>query len=100
MRLIAHVLCAALALGGTSAAYAQEPSESSLDVTIRLLPENAVGPEESHGGSSCRPQRRGRFRRRRQIPPKTMRLPVRRRGGRDESSSEARERAREAGGDA
>ena len=45
-RLIAHVLCAALAMAGTVAAHAQEASESSLDVTIRLLPENAVGPEE------------------------------------------------------
>src|SRR5262245_50927204 len=42
--LVARALSAALAVAWAVAAYAQQPSESNLDVTIRLLPENAVGP--------------------------------------------------------
>ena len=44
--LVARAVCAALAMAWAVAAYAQQPSESNLDVTIRLLPENAVGPED------------------------------------------------------
>src|SRR5262245_33935543 len=44
--LIARAVCVALAMAGGVAAHAQAPSESNLDVTIRLLPENAVGPED------------------------------------------------------
>jgi hypothetical protein len=35
---LASAVCAALALGGAAGAHAQAPAESSLDVTIRLLP--------------------------------------------------------------
>ena len=44
--LIARAVCAAFAMAWAVAAYAQETSESNLDLTIRLLPENAVGPED------------------------------------------------------
>jgi len=44
--LIARAVCVALAMAGGVAAHAQAPSDSNLDVTIRLLPENAVGPED------------------------------------------------------
>ena len=44
--LMARAVCVALAMAGGVAAYAQAPSDSNLDVTIRLLPENAVGPED------------------------------------------------------
>lgn len=44
--LVAHTLCAALAVTWALASYAQEKRENNLDVTIRLLPENAVGPED------------------------------------------------------
>jgi hypothetical protein len=44
--LISRALCAALATAGGVTAYAQEDADASLEVTIRLLPENAVGPEE------------------------------------------------------
>ena len=43
-KLVARAVCAALALAG-GVAHAQDAAETSLDVTIRLLPENAVGPE-------------------------------------------------------
>ena len=43
-KLVVRAVCAALALAG-GIAHAQEAAETSLDVTIRLLPENAVGPE-------------------------------------------------------
>jgi len=42
--LIARAVYVALSLVGGVAAHAQAPSDSNLDVTIRLLPENAVGP--------------------------------------------------------
>ena len=45
-RLIGRATCAALIAAIALAGQSQEPSESSLEVTIRLLPENAVGPEE------------------------------------------------------
>ena len=45
-RLIGRATCAALIAAVTLAGQSQEPDESSLEVTIRLLPENAVGPEE------------------------------------------------------
>jgi hypothetical protein len=44
--LIARAVCVALAMAGGVAARAQAPSDSNLDVTIRLLPENAVGPAD------------------------------------------------------
>jgi len=44
--LMARAVCVALAMAGGVAAHAQAPSDSNLDVTIRLLPENAVGPED------------------------------------------------------
>src|SRR6188508_3437408 len=44
--IIARAVCVALAMAGGVAAHAQAPSDSNLDVTIRLLPENAVGPED------------------------------------------------------
>ena len=45
-RLIGRATCAAFIAAMALAGQSQEPSESSLEVTIRLLPENAVGPEE------------------------------------------------------
>ena len=44
--LIARAVCVALAMAGGVAARAQDAGEANLDVTIRLLPENAVGPED------------------------------------------------------
>ncbi len=44
--LLARAICVALATAGALAAGAQDASETSLEVTIRLLPENAVGLEE------------------------------------------------------
>ena len=44
--LVARAFCAALAVAWAVASYAQEKRENNLDVTIRLLPENAVGPED------------------------------------------------------
>jgi hypothetical protein len=46
-RMNRNVACIALVSAMGFAAQAQEaPSDTSLDVTIRLLPQNAVGPEE------------------------------------------------------
>jgi hypothetical protein len=44
--LIARAVCVALAMAGGVAAHAQDAGDANLDVTIRLLPENAVGPED------------------------------------------------------
>jgi hypothetical protein len=44
--LIARAVCVALAMAGGAAARAQDAGDANLDVTIRLLPENAVGPED------------------------------------------------------
>jgi hypothetical protein len=44
--LIARAVCVALAMAGGVAARAQDAGDANLDVTIRLLPENAVGPED------------------------------------------------------
>jgi hypothetical protein len=44
--LVTRALCVALAGAWVVASYAQEKRENNLDVTIRLLPENAVGPED------------------------------------------------------
>jgi hypothetical protein len=43
--LLARAVWIALALAGAGAVQAQDAGDASLDVTIRLLPENAVGPE-------------------------------------------------------
>jgi hypothetical protein len=79
----------------TVAVHAQEASEASLEVTIRLLPENAVGPEE--------------ITRRIELPPAAAipappraeaadeAPPESERGRGDEISREARERGREFG---
>ena len=45
-RIASRAACAALVAALAFAANAQDASESSLDVTIRLLPENAAGPGE------------------------------------------------------
>jgi hypothetical protein len=45
-RIASRAACAALVAAFACVAGAQEAGESSLDVTIRLLPENAVGPGE------------------------------------------------------
>jgi len=96
--LVARAICASLAMAWAVAAYAQEKSESNLDVTIRLLPENAVGPED--------------VTRRIELPPAAARpTPPRaesddeapppaddqEKGRGDEISNEARERGREFG---
>src|SRR5690349_4589531 len=99
-RFVARALCAALALAWAVASYAQEKRENNLDVTIRLLPENAVGPED--------------ITRRIELPPAAARpTPPRAEGddaaqppaddkekdkGRaDDAANEARERGREFG---
>jgi hypothetical protein len=99
--LVARAICASLAMAWAVAAYAQEKSESNLDVTIRLLPENAVGPED--------------ITRRIELPPAAARpTPPRaepddkpqppaddkekeNKGRADEAADEARERGREFG---
>ena len=98
--LMARAVCAALAMTWAVASYAQETSESNLDVTIRLLPENAVGPED--------------ITRRIELPPAAARpTPPRaegdeagqppaddkeqKKGRADEAADEARERGRELG---
>ena len=96
--LVARAACAALAMACAAHAYAQETSESNLDVTIRLLPENAVGPED--------------ITRRIELPPVAARpTPPRaeadddappaeddkQKGRGDEIADEARERGREFG---
>ena len=99
--LVARAICATLAVAWAAAAYAQEKSESNLDVTIRLLPENAVGPED--------------ITRRIELPPAAARpTPPRaepdeaaqppaddkekeNKGRADEAADQARERGREVG---
>ena len=99
--LIARAVCVAFAMAGGVAAHAQAPSESNLDVTIRLLPENAAGPED--------------ITRRIQLPPaaanpapprpesdaekddKAAAPDDREKGRGNEAADEARERGREAG---
>jgi hypothetical protein len=92
---LARVVCMAVALTGAAAAHAQPPSESSLDVTIRLLPENAVGPEEitrrielPPAAEAARPPQAAEA-----GPPSGVDGP----GRGQEVSSEARERGREFG---
>jgi hypothetical protein len=47
MTRMARGVFVAVAVAGAVSAYAQEPAaETNLDVTIRLLPENAVGPQD------------------------------------------------------
>jgi hypothetical protein len=46
MRMPVQVLACVVVAATACAAYGQEGGEASLEVTIRLLPENAVGPEE------------------------------------------------------
>jgi hypothetical protein len=42
-----RMVCVAFTVAAAASAYAQEPAvETNLDVTIRLLPENAVGPQD------------------------------------------------------
>ncbi|HEX7235499.1 MAG TPA: hypothetical protein VF405_00980 [Gammaproteobacteria bacterium] len=96
--LIARAVCVALAMAGGVAARAQNAGDANLDVTIRLLPENAVGP--------------GDITRRIELPPKAANpAPPRaesddeaappgddkEKGRGDEISDEARERGREFG---
>ena len=93
---IARAVCLGLAMAGPVAAQAQDSSESSLDVTIRLLPENAVGPQD--------------ITRRIELPPAaTVAAPPQQptegappgaengRGGGLDTATEARERGREFG---
>ncbi len=93
--LIAHAIWAALAIAGAVAVPAQEASEASLEVTIRLLPENAVGPEELTRRIALPPAAA------RPTPPRAEpadEAPPENEGGRGkEISSEARERGREFG---
>lgn len=96
--LFARATCAAFAMAWALAISAQQTSESNLDVTIRLLPENAVGPED--------------ITRRIELPPVAARpTPPRaepdddappaeddeQKGRGDEIADEARERGREFG---
>jgi hypothetical protein len=46
VRMPVQVLACVAVAASACAAYGQEGEEASLEVTIRLLPENAVGPEE------------------------------------------------------
>jgi hypothetical protein len=96
-KLLARVVCIVVALAGAVAAHAQPPSETSLDVTIRLLPENAVGPEEitrrielPPAAEAARPPQAAEA-----GPPNGVEGP----GRGEEVSSEARERGREFGQD-
>lgn len=45
-RRIGQAACAALVAALAFAGHSQEANDASLEVTIRLLPENAVGPDE------------------------------------------------------
>jgi hypothetical protein len=94
-KLLARVICMLVALAGAAAAHAQPPSETSLDVTIRLLPENAVGPDEitrrielPPAAEAARPSQAAEA-----GPPTGGEGP----GRGEEVSSEARERGREFG---
>ena len=85
-------------MAGAVAARRRNQAKSSLEVTIRLLPENAVGPEE--------------ITRRIELPPAAATRAAARgaepdeapaddnRGRDDEAAPEARERGREAGQEA
>jgi len=94
-RLIARAIWTALAMAGTVAVHAQEASETSLEVTIRLLPENAVGPEEVTRRIELPPAAAN------PVPPRAEATddapPENERGRGDEISREARERGREFG---
>lgn len=93
--LLARAVCVALATTGAIAAGAQDASETSLEVTIRLLPENAVGPEEITRRIELPPAAANA------TPPRAEAAdeapPENERGRGDEISSEARERGREFG---
>jgi len=93
--LLARVTCLAVALTVAAVAQAQAPSEPSLDVTIRLLPENAVGPEDitrrielPPAAQNARPPQAAN-----PGPPAGVENP----GRGDEVAGEARERGREFG---
>ena len=106
--LIARAVCVALAMAGGVAVRAQEPpappapSESNLDVTIRLLPENAAGPEDITRRIQLPPAAANR------APPprpesgadkdhKAAASDDKEKGRGNEAADEARERGREAG---
>jgi len=93
--IIARAVCVALAMAGSVAVHAQAPSDSNLDVTIRLLPENAVGPEDITRRITLPPSAAN------PAPPRADAadgaLPDSNNGRGEEVSSEARERGREFG---
>ena len=92
---IARAGCVALALSCAVPLYAQPGSETSLDVTIRLLPENAAGPEEITRRIELPPAAAN------PTPPRADAAdeapPDNDRGRGDEIAGEARERGREFG---
>ena len=92
---IARAGCVALALSCAVALHAQPGSETSLDVTIRLLPENAAGPEEITRRIELPPAAAN------PTPPRADAAdeapPDNDRGRGDEVAGEARERGREFG---
>lgn len=99
-RLVARAICVSLAMAWAVAAYAQETSESNLDVTIRLLPENAVGPEDITRRIEL-PPAAARPTPPRAEPDDTAQPPAddkeKEKGRADEAADQARERGREFG---
>ena len=93
--MLARAVCVTLATAGALAARAQDATETSLEVTIRLLPENAVGPEEITRRIELPPAAAN------PTPPRAEAAdeapPESERGRGDEISNEARERGREFG---
>ena len=98
--LVARAVCASLAMAWAIAAYAQEKGESNLDVTIRLLPENAVGPEDITRRIEL-PPAAARPTPPRAEPDDSARPPAddkeKEKGRADEAADQARERGREVG---
>lgn len=96
--LVARAICASLAMAWAVAAYAQEKSESNLDVTIRLLPENAVGPDDITRRIEL-PPAAARPTPPRAEPDDTAQPPAddKEKARADEAADEARERGREFG---
>jgi hypothetical protein len=96
--------CALLVATFVSAAGAQDAAESDLEVTIRLLPENAVGPEEITRRIELPPARPRRADpagdRDEQQRADDGRGPADVPGRGDDVSAEARERGREFGQEA
>jgi hypothetical protein len=84
--LIARAVCVALAMAGGVAARAQDAGEANLDVTIRLLPENAVGPED--------------ITRRIQLPPAAARPTPPRAESDDEAAPPGNDKEKDRGDDA